>query len=114
MKILHIEDIPEISDIFSDILKTKNNDFESTTDGKKDLDLVLKNYYDLILLDMCMSNYGGIDFLLDLKDKKSPKIRKVIVVISLELDAHQTRFSKNSVFIQYDKNLFLFKVFYHK
>ena len=114
VKILNIDDIPEISDIFSDILKTKNNDFESTTDGKKDLDLVLKNYYDLILLDMCMSNYGGIDFLLDLKDKKSPKIRKVIVVISLELDAHQTRFSKNSVFIQYDKNLFLFKVFYHK
>lgn len=62
MKILYIEDIPEISDIFSDILKTKNHDFESTPDGKKGLDLVLKNYYDLILLDMCMPNYSGLIF----------------------------------------------------
>jgi len=94
VKILHIEDIPEISDIFSDILKTKNHDFESTTDGKKGLDLVLKNYYDLILLDMCMPNYSGIDFLLDLKDKKSSEIKKVVVVSSLELDEYQTRFLK--------------------
>lgn len=92
MKILHIEDIPEISDIFSDILKTKNHDFESTTDGKKGLDLAIKNHYDLILLDMCMPNYSGMDFLLDLKNKKSSEIHKVVVVSLLELDEHQTRF----------------------
>ncbi|PIW35448.1 MAG: response regulator, partial [Nitrosopumilales archaeon CG15_BIG_FIL_POST_REV_8_21_14_020_33_23] len=71
MKILHVEDVPEISEVFSDILTTKNHDFESTIDGKKGLDMVLKNHYDLILLDMCMPNYSGIDFLLDLNDKKS-------------------------------------------
>lgn len=92
MKILHIEDIPEISEIFSDILKTKNHDFDSATDGKKGLDLVLKNHYDLILLDMCMPNYSGIDFLLDLRDKKPSEIRKVVVVSSLELDEYQTKF----------------------
>ena len=94
MKILHIEDVPEISEIFSDILKTKKHDFESAIDGKKGLDLVLKNQYDLIMLDMCMPNYSGIDFLLDLKDKKSSEIRKVVVVSSLELDEYQTRFLK--------------------
>jgi hypothetical protein len=35
MKILHIEDISEISEVFSDILKTKNHDFESVIDGKR-------------------------------------------------------------------------------
>ena len=94
MRIIHIDDHHEISAIFSDILALKNHDFESTTDGKKGLDLVLKNYYDLILLDMCMPNYSGIDFLLDLKDKKSSEIRKVVVVSSLELDAYQTQFLK--------------------
>lgn len=92
MKILHIEDVPEISEVFSDILKTKNHDFESAIDGKKGLDLVLRNHYDLILLDMCMPNYSGIDFLLDLKDKKPSEIKKVAVVSSLELDEYQTRF----------------------
>ena len=94
MKILHIEDIPEISEIFSDILKTKNHDFDSAIDGKKGLDLVLKNHYDLILLDMCMPNYSGIDFLLDLRDKKPSEIRKVVIVSSLELDEYQTKFLK--------------------
>ena len=92
MKILHIEDMPEISQVFSDILATKNYDFESATDGKKGLDLVLQNQYDLILLDMCMPNYSGIDFLLDLKDKKPSEIKKVIVVSSLKMDTYQTQF----------------------
>jgi DNA-binding response OmpR family regulator len=92
MKILHIEDVPEISDIYSDILKTKNHDFESAIDGKKGLELVMENHYDLILLDMCMPNYSGLDFLLDLRDKKSSEIEKVIVVSSLKLDDYQTRF----------------------
>lgn len=94
MKILHVEDIPELSDVFSDILKAENHDFESTTDGKKGLDLVLKNHYDLILLDMCMPNYSGVDFLLDLKNIKSSEIQKVIVLSALELDDYQTRFLK--------------------
>ncbi|EGG42918.1 response regulator receiver protein [Candidatus Nitrosarchaeum limnium SFB1] len=92
MKILHIDDSPEISKVFSDVLKTKNHDFESITDGKVGLGMVLKNQYDLILLDMCMPNYNGIDFLLDLKKEKSSEIQKTVIVSSLELDEHQTEF----------------------
>jgi DNA-binding response OmpR family regulator len=92
MKILHIEDSPEISAIFSDLLTLANHDFESSVDGKNGLDLVLKNNYDLILLDMCMPNYSGLDFLLDLKTQKPSEIRKVIIITSLNLDEYQTRF----------------------
>ena len=52
MKIFHIEDDPEISKC-SYILKTKNHDFASALNGIQGLDLVLKNHYDPILLDMC-------------------------------------------------------------
>ena len=92
MKILHIEDNPEISTIFSDVLTIANHDFESSSDGKIGLDLVLKNNYDLILLDMCMPNYSGLDFLLDLKNKKPSEIGKIIIITSLNLDDYQTRF----------------------
>ena len=94
MKILHIEDNPEISEVYSDILTTKNHNFESAIDGKQGLDLVLKNQYDLILLDMCMPNYSGLDFLLDLKNKKHSEIKKVVIVSSLELDEYQSKFLK--------------------
>jgi len=92
MKILHIEDSPEIRAIFSDVLTIANHDFESSVDGKSGLELVMKNNYDLILLDMCMPNYSGLDFLLDLKNKKPTEIRKVIIITSLKLDEYQTRF----------------------
>ncbi|QUC65247.1 response regulator [Nitrosopumilus sp. K4] len=95
MKIIHIEDTPEISKIFSDILTTKNHDFDSASDGRKGLELVVANNYDLILLDMCMPNYSGMDFLLDLKDRRSSEIKKVVVISALELDRYQRNFLMN-------------------
>ena len=95
MKILHIEDSPEISAIFSDILKLANHDFESTIDGKNGLGLVLENNYDVILLDMGLPHYTGFDFLVDLKIKKPSEIRKVIVVTALQLEEVQTQFLMN-------------------
>lgn len=95
VKIIHIEDTPEISKIFSDILTTKNHDFDSASDGRKGLELVVANNYDLILLDMCMPNYSGMDFLLDLKDRRSSEIKKVVVISALELDRYQRNFLMN-------------------
>lgn len=92
MKILHIEDSPEIGAIFSDVLKMEGHEFESITDGRNGLDMVLKNNYDVILLDMCMPDYSGMDFLLDLKTKKSSEVRKVIIITNLELDEYQKKF----------------------
>jgi|CXWL01.1.fsa_nt_gi DNA-binding response OmpR family regulator len=92
MKILHIEDSPEIGAIFADVLKMEGHEFESITDGRNGLDMVLKNNYDVILLDMCMPDYSGMDFLLDLKTKNSSEVRKVIIITNLELDEFQTKF----------------------
>lgn len=89
MKILHIEDVPEISEVFADILMTKKHHFESATDGKKGLNMVLKNNYDLILLDMCMPKYSGVDFLLDLKHRRPAQLSKVVIVSALEMSPLQ-------------------------
>lgn len=95
MKILHIEDNHEISAIFADILTMANHEFESAIDGKTGLGMVLKNNYDIILLDIGLPQYTGFDFLVDLKIKKPSEIRKVIIVSSLQLEEYQTQFLKN-------------------
>jgi DNA-binding response OmpR family regulator len=95
MRIIHIDDHHEISAIFSDILALKNHDFESTTDGKNGIELVLKNNYDLILLDLHMPRYTGFDFLAELKIKKPSEIKKVVVISSYQLDEAQTLFLMN-------------------
>jgi len=89
MKILHIEDVPEISQIFADILSTKNYDFDSVSDGRTGLELAVYKNYDLILLDMCMPKYSGVDFLLDLKHRRSSELSKVVIVSALEMNAVQ-------------------------
>ena len=85
MRILHIEDVPEISQIFADILATKNYDFDSISDGRTGLELAVNKDYDLILLDMCMPKYSGVDFLLDLKHRRPSELSKVVIVSALEM-----------------------------
>ena len=91
MRILHVEDIPEISQIFADILSTTDYDFDSVSDGRAGLELAVYKDYDLILLDMCMPKYSGVDFLLDLKHRRPSELSKVIIVSSLEMDPLQER-----------------------
>ncbi len=85
MRILHVEDVPEISQIFADILATKNYEFDSISDGKAGLELAVYKDYDLILLDMCMPKYSGVDFLLDLKHRRPSVVSKVVIVSALEM-----------------------------
>jgi len=89
MKILHVEDVPEISQIFSDILSTTDYEFDSISDGKAGLELAVNDDYDLILLDMCMPKYSGVDFLLDLKHRRPSELSKVIIVSALEMNSFQ-------------------------
>ena len=91
MRILHVEDVPEISQIFADILTTKNYDFDSVSDGKAGLELAVYKDYDLILLDMCMPKYSGVDFLLDLKHRRPSELSKVVIVSALEMNPSQER-----------------------
>ena len=89
MKILHIDDSPEICKLYSDMFTAENNSFKSVNDGKEGLNLVLKNDYDLILLDMCMPKYGGMDFLRDLKEQRPSELKKIVITSVLHFsEAH--------------------------
>ncbi len=85
MKILHVDDSPEICQLYADMLSTGTNIVKSVNDGREGLELVLKNDYDLILLDICMPKYSGINFIHDLKDKRPSEMKKIVIVSVLEL-----------------------------
>ena len=90
MKVLHIDDSKEICKLYSDMFSTDEHEIQSVYDGKQGLELVLKNDYDLILLDMYIPNYSGMNFLRDLKKQRASELRKVVVVSVLEFSAGQT------------------------
>jgi DNA-binding NtrC family response regulator len=89
MRVLHIDDSPEICELYSDMFTADNNTIQSVNNGKGGLDLVLKNNFDLILLDMCMPNYSGMDFLWDLTKQKPSELKKVVVVSVLKFSPTQ-------------------------
>ena len=89
MKVLHIDDSKEICDLYSDMFSIDNHTIKSVNNGQEGLKLVLKNDYDLILLDMMMPNYSGLTFIHDLKKQRPSELRKVVVVSVLAFDDEQ-------------------------
>ena len=95
MDILHVDDSPEICQLYADMLSVGNHSVESINDGREGLELALKNDYDLILLDICMPKYSGMEFIYDLKAKRPSEIKKVIIVSVLELsESHRNELLK--------------------
>ena len=91
MNVLHIDDSKEICELYSDMFTVDNHSITSVNDGREGLDLVLKKDYDLILLDMMMPNYSGMDFLRDLSIKRPSELKKVVVVSVLEFNDAQIK-----------------------
>ncbi len=95
MDILHVDDSPEICQLYADMLSVGNHSVESVNDGREALELALKNDYDLILLDICMPKYSGMECIYDLKAKRPSEIKKVIIVSVLELsESHRNELLK--------------------
>jgi len=91
MKILQIDDSVEICGLYSDMFTCDSHIFTAVHDGKEGLSLVIKNDYDLILLDMCMPKYGGMDFLRDLKNQRPSELKKIVVTSVLEFNENQVK-----------------------
>ncbi|MDH3277860.1 MAG: response regulator [Nitrosopumilus sp.] len=80
MKVLIIDDSDIICNLYSEQLRLQGDVVTAVNDGKEGLDLLAENDYDLILLDMCMPDYSGIQFLEDLEKSRPSEIKKISVI----------------------------------
>ena len=85
MKILHIEDNENISEPIGMFLESKDHDYESITDGKKGLQLIRSNHYDIVLLDLSMPDFSGYDEIEGLYKDGSIKNEKIVVLTASTL-----------------------------
>jgi len=93
MKIIHIDDNPEITDAIGKILNMKGYDYSSADNGKKGIELILENKFDLIFLDLTMPGYSGFDLLDDLQKKGYSK-NNIIVLTATALSLEQIEYLK--------------------
>ena len=86
MHILQIDDSKALCQFYHDLFTPRGYKFESTNDGKEGLELARENNYDVILLDMLMPKFGGMQFLEELKNTKPSELKKVMIVSQMEYD----------------------------
>ena len=79
MKILCIDDNKEITNLLEQILTTEKHEFTASNNGKEGLELMRQSNFDVILLDISMPNFSGLD-LID-KISKEGNIAKYNIVI---------------------------------
>lgn len=82
-KVLIVEDDPFIADVYVLKLESEGYEVETAEDGLKGLEMLKKNKYDVILLDILMPNLDGFKVLEQIKMK--PDISKIPVIILTNL-----------------------------
>jgi DNA-binding response OmpR family regulator len=84
-KILIVEDDQFIRELYERQLKLAGFNVESTFSGKSALELLDKNFYDLLMLDLNVPDVSGFQILRHLK-KEHPKPMDVLVVSNVSDD----------------------------
>jgi DNA-binding response OmpR family regulator len=79
LKVLAIDDNKEITDMLSLYFETQGIEFTAVNDGKQGLEAIRNQDPNLVLLDLAMPNFSGIDIINYLKKEKLLESRKIVI-----------------------------------
>jgi DNA-binding response OmpR family regulator len=82
-KVLLIEDEESLRNLYTRILSTKNYTVVAASDGEDALSVLEKFRPDVIVLDIVMPNYNGVEFLKILKNDSMLKSIPVVMLTAL-------------------------------
>ena len=85
MKVLVIDDKPEITFVISEFLNSKGIASDITNDPIEGLRKTREERYDAILLDILMPEFNGIDFIHTLERERKLVEQKIVVFSGLSL-----------------------------
>ena len=69
MKILAVDDSVDITDALEMSFEMIGYDFTTSNSGKEAVSLIMKNSYDVILLDFAMPGFSGLDVIRELESR---------------------------------------------
>ena len=79
MRVLVIDDSPDINDLLVKILSTMGHDVVSCDNGRDGLRLIREDRFDTVFLDIAMPDFSGLDVIDELE--RSGEIRKSAIVL---------------------------------
>lgn len=79
MQILVIDDNNDIVELLKTLLESVGYDVSTSNSGKESLDLIRKEEYEIVLLDITMPDFSGLDVIQSLKDSGDLEKNKIIL-----------------------------------
>jgi two-component system OmpR family response regulator len=79
MKFLVIDDSQDITDLFVKVLSTIGHEVIATDNGKDSLDIMNKQKFDAVFLDIAMPNFSGLDVIDNLLEKGKIKDSTIVL-----------------------------------
>ena len=79
MKVLVIDDNEDITNLLEMVFTGKGHECAKSNNGKDGLEMILDQQYDVILLDMAMPEYTGIEVINKLKELGKLSEQKIII-----------------------------------
>lgn len=79
MKVLIVDDNQDITGLLSKFLKAKGFDNVVTNDPRDGLERIKGEKYDVVLLDISMPEFSGIDIIHTLERQKILKDQKIVI-----------------------------------
>ena len=79
MKILGIDDNSDINELISVALNGNGHEFSSVQNGKEGLEKIRQNSYDVVLLDLAMPEFSGLDVIKSLKREGLMRKQKLVL-----------------------------------
>ncbi len=80
MKILMVDDDVEITKAVEAIITSTGHDFQYTNDPRDGLKLIREQDQDMIILDLSMPEFSGVDIVNDLAKDGKIKEKKIVVM----------------------------------
>lgn len=85
MKILIVDDLPNITMVLSKYLEGKGHSCVTSNSGKEGLELIKKKKFDAVLLDLDMPEVSGFDIIDELENDVKLKDCKIIVMTAVNM-----------------------------
>jgi len=91
MKVLIVDDNQDITGLLSKFLKAKGFDNVVTNDPRDGLERIKEEKYDVILLDISMPEFSGIDIIQTLEKEKILKDQKILIFSATDFTTIQIK-----------------------
>ena len=89
LKILVIDDSKDIREVLSELITIQGHEVVMVSNGRDGLNMIENNAFDLVLLDLLMPEFSGLDVIDSLEKTAMIKLNKIVVMTGSDISTEE-------------------------